>query len=84
MTAFLGHGADPPLDAMQQLATQANFADWRQARDVIERIADAIDRWDHVAADLGVTRETRRLIERRLNEVRTRNKALVTNATVAR
>ena len=84
MTAFLGHGADPPLDAMQQLAAQANFADWRQAREVIERIADAIDRWDHVAADLGVTRETRRLIERRLNEVRTRNKALVTSTTRTR
>lgn len=83
MTAFLGHGADPPLDAMQQLAAQANFAEWRQAREVIDRVADAIGRWDRVAADLGVTGETRRLIERRLNEVRTSNKALVTSATRA-
>ena len=27
-TAFLGHGATPPLKAMQQLAGQANYANW--------------------------------------------------------
>ena len=27
-TAFLGHGAAPPLKAMQQLAGQANYASW--------------------------------------------------------
>ena len=76
-TAFLGHGANPPLDAMQRLAAQANFADWRQAREVVDRVVDAIGQWGRVAADLGVTHETRRLIERRLSEVRGSNKALL-------
>ena len=83
MTAFLGHGADPPLDATRQLAAQANFADWRHAREIIERVAEAISRWDRIAADLGVRPETRRLVERRLNEVQTRNKALFTVGTRA-
>ena len=83
MTAFLGHGNDPPLDAMRQLAAQANFADWRHAREIIERVAEAISRWDRIAADLGVRLETRRLVERRLNEVQTRNKALFTVGTRA-
>ena len=82
-TAFLGHGADPPLDAMLQIAAQANFPNWAQAREVIDRVADAIGRWDRIAANLGVTRETRRLIELRLNEVRRRNRALITSATRA-
>ena len=80
-TAFLGHGNGPPITAMQQLAAQANFADWRQAREVVDRIADAISQWDRVAADLGVGRETRRLIERQLGVVRASNKGLFTNAT---
>lgn len=81
MTAFLGHGTDPPLDALRQLAAQANFTDWRQAREIIDRVADAIGRWDRIAADLGVRLETRRLIQRRLTEVREGNNALVTNTT---
>ena len=83
-TAFLGHGANPPLDAMQRLAAQANFVDWRQAREVVDRVVDAIGQWDRVAAGLGVTRETRRLIERRLSEVRASNKALLASVRLAR
>ncbi|MCY3839428.1 MAG: type II toxin-antitoxin system HipA family toxin [Gammaproteobacteria bacterium] len=76
-TAFLGHGADPPLDAVRRLADQANFAGWRQAREVVDRVTDAIGHWERIAAELGVRRETRRLIERRLSEVRARNKGLL-------
>ena len=65
---------------MRRLAAQANFADWRQAREVVDRVVDAIGQWDRVAADLGVTRETRRLIESRLSEVRGSNKALLASA----
>ena len=75
-TAFLGHGAAPPLDAMQRLAAEANFSDWRQAREVVDHVVDAISQWNRVAADLGVTCEARRLIERRLTQVRASNKAL--------
>lgn len=76
MTAFLGHGATPPLDAMQRLAGQANFPNWRQAREVIERVVDAIGLWDSIATDLGVTPETRRLVGQRLRAARASNKPL--------
>ena len=77
MTAFLGYGAEPPPAAMQRLAAQANFADWRRAREVVERVVDALGRWDGIAAGLGVSPRTRRLIGRRLAEARMRNKAVL-------
>ena len=52
-TAFLGHGSNPPLDAMQQIAAQANFANWAQAREVIDRVADAIGRWTRLPPTSG-------------------------------
>ena len=76
-TAFVGHGATPPLTAMQQLAAQANHASWGRARAVIEEVVDIIQRWPAVAAGLDVRPETRRLVRRRLDEVRVANRALL-------
>ena len=76
-TAFAGHGATPPLSAMQQLAAQANHASWGRAREVIEEVVDIIQRWPAVATGLGVRPETRRLVGRRLDEVRLANRALL-------
>ena len=75
--AFLGHGAAPPLKAMQQLAGQANFATWARAREAVEQVVAAVQRWPEVAAGLGVRAETRRLVSERLREVRIANKALL-------
>ena len=76
-TAFLGHGAAPPLKAMQQLAGQANYASWARAREVIENVVDVIQRWPSVAAHLDVGADTRRLIMARLDRVREANRSLV-------
>ena len=76
-TAFAGHGATPPLTAMQQLAAQANHASWARAREVIQEVVDVIQRWPAVAAGLDVRPETRRLVGRRLDEVRVANRALL-------
>ena len=76
-TAFLGHGAAPPLKAMQQLAGQANYASWARAQEVVEEVVDVVQRWPTVAASLGVGADTRRLVMGRLEEVRLANRSLV-------
>ena len=76
-TAFLGHGAAPPLAAMQRLARQACFANWPRAREALERIVDALGDWRAVANELGVRRSTQTLIARQLESVRIRNRHLL-------
>ena len=76
-TAFCGYGKQPPLKAMQKLATQANFASWRQAQIVIEEVIDAIQGFDSVAKELGVKNSTRKLIAQYLANTRQGNKALL-------
>ena len=76
-TAFLGHGAQPPLAAMQRLASQACFANWRRAGEVIERVVDALADWPAVARDLGVRQGTQALIVRQLEDARRRNRHLM-------
>lgn len=75
-TAFLGHGAQPPVEAMRKLAQQANFASWSRAREAIQQVAEAIDGWLDVAAQLGVRRGTRQLVAKRLGEARRANSGL--------
>ena len=76
-TAFAGHGANPPLAAMQRLAHQANFSSWPRAREAMDRIVDAIAKWPQAAADLGVRAETRNLVGGQLNEAYRANKRLL-------
>ena len=76
-TAFLGHGSAPPLKAMQQLAAQASFASWPDARQAIERVVDAIHNWPEVATQLGIRPDTRALIGNRLERTRNANRALL-------
>lgn len=76
-TAFLGHGAAPPLRAMQELARQANFPNWPCARDVLRRVAEAISGWEDAATQLGVRRRTRQLVAKRLAETYRANAGLL-------
>lgn len=76
-TAFAGHGANPPLAAMQRLADQANFPSWPRAREAMTRIVDAIANWPQVAAELGVSAETRKLVGAQLNRTYRANKKLL-------
>ena len=75
-TAFLGHGGQPPLAAMQRLASQACFANWRRAGEAIERVVDALADWRTVASDLGVRQSTQALVARQLEDARHRNRHL--------
>ena len=77
-TAFVGHGAAPPLAAMQRLAGEASFANWARARQVIESVVDALAEWRTVASGLGVRQSTQALIARQLEAVRARNRHLLT------
>ena len=76
-TAFAGHGSRPPLKTVKQLARQANFRDWRQAREAIARVLDAIGEWHAVASDLGIGAETRALMGKRLSQAYRQNKGLL-------
>lgn len=76
-TAFLGHGNTPPLQAMQRLAAQANYASWPRAREAIEQVVDAVQNWPSVANELGVRPDTRRLVGNRLESTRRANKVLL-------
>jgi serine/threonine-protein kinase HipA len=72
-TAYCGFGKSPPLKAMQNLARQAGFASWRKAQSVISEIAETLTGWDQVSRELGVSKETRRLIADQLYAVRRQN-----------
>ncbi|MDP2227793.1 MAG: type II toxin-antitoxin system HipA family toxin [Moraxellaceae bacterium] len=76
-TAFAGHGKQPPLKAMQQLARQASFAHWQEAKDCITEVIEALSHWDDVAAGLGVRASTRKIIGQQLSAVYVANKGLL-------
>jgi len=77
MTAFVGHGQKPSLEAIQKLASQANFNNWNAAQHEISRIVDAINLWPKISAELGVGRDTQQLIHRQHNEIYRQNKKLL-------
>ena len=79
-TAFLGHGAAPPLAAMQRLAGQACFANWSRAKEEIERVVDVLADWRAVANELGVRKNTQALIAGQLEATRLRNRHLLAPA----
>ena len=83
-TAFAGHGARPPLRAMQGLARQANFGTWNAARQCIERVVDAVGKWRDYATDVGVGVRTRALVAKELERTYRENKALLAEATGSR
>ncbi|MEZ5535028.1 MAG: type II toxin-antitoxin system HipA family toxin [Thiolinea sp.] len=66
-TAFSGYGKQPPLKAMKNLAQAAGFANWSEARVVIERVQEAVSTFREEALLLGVKKDTVRLIEKQLN-----------------
>jgi len=77
MTAFMGHGRQPPLDVVRKLARQAGFPQWNAARETIQRIVAALASWDDVAAQQGVAKQTRKRIAGWLNGAYLQNKVLL-------
>lgn len=72
-TAFGGHGQKPPLAVVQRLADDANFANWQDARSVIQEVVETIQGFQRVAREFGLTNETERLIATRIDAVRSQN-----------
>lgn len=75
MMAYAGYGKNPPLKAIQQLATHANLS-WPQAKQVIAQVRDAIGQWTAIAEQLGVSAHTRQMIEQTLERVAIENRGL--------
>jgi serine/threonine-protein kinase HipA len=76
-TAFAGFGKQPSLKAIQQLASQANFANWSQAQQVIAEVVAAISQFGGVASELGVSKDIISLINQQLAQVYQENKQLL-------
>ena len=76
-TAFLGYGKNPPLNVVQELAQQANFSSWNEAKNVIRKIVDAISKWELIAHQLGINKEIILDINKHLKMIRQENKQLL-------
>ncbi|MCK0744899.1 type II toxin-antitoxin system HipA family toxin [Chromohalobacter nigrandesensis] len=76
-TAYCGHGKTPPRNTLQRLADQAGFTRWSQAREVIEEVADGVQQWARVSDELGVSRGTRQLIQKALDDTHEYAKTLL-------
>lgn len=76
-TAFIGHGRQPPLKAVQQLAANAGFADWKQAQQQIQQIVAALDDFAVTAKELGVKQTTITAISKSLTQCRKDNATLL-------
>lgn len=76
-TAYAGFGKNPPLKALQKLAAEAGFASWPEARREIQRVLDALAGFSAVAAELGVSAETSRLIQQQLDQTFQQNNGLL-------
>jgi len=76
-TSFMGCGKNPPLKVIQELAQQANFSHWHEAKNIIHEIVDAIFKWEQIAKQLNVNKETTLMISKHLNKIRKDNKHLL-------
>ena len=77
MTAFVGYGSQPPLKAIQKLAKQANFANWNQAKQVIEQVVESVQGWNKQAGLFDIKPEIQKLIDKQLHESWQGNKGLL-------
>ena len=76
-TAFGGFGKEPPLKVVQQLATQANFSNWDEARHIVVEVVDALNSFSSTSKELGVSSETTQLIQKQLNIIYKNNRKLL-------
>lgn len=67
-TAFIGYGKQPPLKIIQQLAGDASFSNWQEAKEVIENITDAISQFTTIAQSLDINKKTINQIQSQLNK----------------
>ncbi len=67
-TSFMGYGKEPPLKVIRQLATDASFSNWQEAKEVIENITDAISQFTTIAQSFDIKKETINQIQNQLNK----------------
>lgn len=77
MMAYAGYGTQPTTKAIQRLASQANFSDWKKAQIEIDKVLDALSNWSSTAKGLDVKSSTIKLISKQLDEVYRQNKGLL-------
>lgn len=75
-TAFAGHGKCPPLKTIETLAEHAGFAQWSDARETLQRVAQAVASSNDVLRDWGVSGPTRRAMQARLDQSWQENRSL--------
>lgn len=75
-TAFGGYGKAPPLKVMQKLAASAGFANWSDAKQVIQEVSEALSQFTHLAQQQGISKATVTAINKTLAQRRQENAAL--------
>lgn len=75
-TAFAGYGKTPPLKALQTLAAAAGFANWEDARQIVEHTLHVLAQFESRAKSLGLGQQTVALIAKELETTRKANKGL--------
>ena len=61
---------------MQKLATSAGFANWNDAKQVIEEVAEAISQFTYLAKQQGISKTTMSVIAKTLEQRKQENAAL--------
>jgi serine/threonine-protein kinase HipA len=77
MMAYAGYGKDPSIKAIKQLASQANFSNWKTAQLEIQKVVDALSQWSAIAKELEVKADTIKLITKQLKHTFQQNKGLL-------
>ncbi len=72
-TSYAGYGKNPPLKAIQKLASLASYKNWHQAQIDILNIVDCISCWDAVSKELNISKSTRTMIAKNLKQTRLEN-----------
>lgn len=76
-TAFAGYGKAPPLEAVQGLVAAAGYADWSEARQIVEHTMHTLAQFETQAKALGLSQQTCTLITQELEATRKANKVLL-------
>ncbi|MGO2563754.1 MAG: type II toxin-antitoxin system HipA family toxin [Pseudoalteromonas nigrifaciens] len=75
-TSFAGYGKNPPIKAIQKLASAAGYANWKQVQIIISEIADIVFSFKDTAKTFEVNKQTIQLIEQQLDNTYRINKQL--------
>jgi serine/threonine-protein kinase HipA len=65
------------LKAVQGLAAAAGFANWGEARQIVEHTVHALAQFETLAKAIGLNQETSALIAKQLDETRKANQGLL-------